>query len=580
MRKQIFAFVAVALTAAMTTVFATAATAPKQQDVTAEMSDENLPGYQQFYDMGVEALQQGEIDEAINNLNMAYCFSIDEDKAFADKALKQLTEIKKKYGDEHPVALVDLLKKFKKVEFANFDSFQVTDRNGKTGIYSLSGKEIVPPVYDDLDVIFTNNNGQCWVLIKNGKKGLVDDNGTHLLPIDYDDVMEFECLPSGAQEELSYFYVVENGKEGFVEQNSLRFFPFDGKVISLVPAASYQDPAEAVVVAVAPGAMPTTTDDDKDDVDLSQLVKYALTLDGRVIIPVSLEATEITAESGMFNLKRYQQNDMPFYAITKGDGTVMQDFSRNYPRQLHDYIPIPDYNGKWAIYDCKNWEKAAIGPFDDVRHVVAMQSHNWYFAAKQNGKYALIDPVMLTPLTPFALDVRPYDANLLKETGVMDMDPEGEEMSQEDFDSMAVNALIVIDGKNVVLGGIYDNDLLFATRDGDDNACCGIADTKGNIIIQPKYVDITPFHGGKALAKPSKEENYIVIDRRGTQIDTTNWDAAIPLDGMIIVRAEGDENRVGAIDYDLNILHPCVHTASELFQIIFSTDESDLPADQ
>lgn len=581
MRKIFLTLFAAAVTATAATAINAAPTAMPAsggaEDVTAEAADdEDLPAAEQFYSTGINALENGDIDEAIHNLNMAYCFSVDDNKAFADKVLKQLQEIKKKHGKEFPVALPDLIKKFKKVELANFGSFQVTDRNDKIGVYSFGGKEIIPAVYDNLGMLYTNN-GLCWILTKNGKSGLVDEDGTQLLPFDYDDIMDFNTAASGADEELSYYYVTENGKEGFVEQNSLRFFPFDGVVTTLTPAAAEQDPAKAVVVAVAPGQMPTTTDDDDAEVDTDPLVKYAVTLDGKEIIPPTLEATTITSGNGMFYLQR-EQDGMPYYAIAKGDGTLIQDFSRFCPRQLFDYIPIPDAKGKWTFFNTKTWEKRNIGPFDDVRHIAAMQTQEWYFAAKLNDKWALLSPDALTPLTPFSLQVTPYNSEIMNEMGIMETDPE-EEMPQTDIDELAVNTVLVIDGKYAVLGNINGNDMAYAISRGEDGMRVGVADTKGNVIVQPNFVDITPFHNGKALAKPSKDENYIVIDRRGTKIDDTNWDAAMPINEMIIVRA-GDEDKVGAIDLDLNIIYPCVHTPSELFEKIFGTVENEEPAEK
>jgi len=55
-------------------------------------------------------------------------------------------------------------------------------KDGKFGVVDISGREIVPPKYDE---VFPFEKGRAWVKL-NGKYGMIDRNGKEVIPIKYD----------------------------------------------------------------------------------------------------------------------------------------------------------------------------------------------------------------------------------------------------------------------------------------------------------------------------------------------------------------------------------------------------------
>ena len=55
-------------------------------------------------------------------------------------------------------------------------------KDGKFGVVDISGREIVPPKYDE---VFPFEKGRAWVKL-NGKYGMIDKNGKEVIPIKYD----------------------------------------------------------------------------------------------------------------------------------------------------------------------------------------------------------------------------------------------------------------------------------------------------------------------------------------------------------------------------------------------------------
>jgi len=58
-------------------------------------------------------------------------------------------------------------------------------KDGKFGVVDISGREVVPPKYDE---VFPFEKGRAWVKL-NGKYGMIDKNGKEVIPIKYDAVV-------------------------------------------------------------------------------------------------------------------------------------------------------------------------------------------------------------------------------------------------------------------------------------------------------------------------------------------------------------------------------------------------------
>jgi hypothetical protein len=63
----------------------------------------------------------------------------------------------------------------------------VAEKNGKTGIIDMDNKEVVPFIYDRIDLL-----GNCFEVYKDGLAGLLDSKGNEILPAEAVDIMEVE----------------------------------------------------------------------------------------------------------------------------------------------------------------------------------------------------------------------------------------------------------------------------------------------------------------------------------------------------------------------------------------------------
>jgi len=63
----------------------------------------------------------------------------------------------------------------------------VAEKTGKTGIIDMDNKEVVPFIYDRIDLL-----GNCFEVYKDGLAGLLDSKGNEILPAEAVDIMEVE----------------------------------------------------------------------------------------------------------------------------------------------------------------------------------------------------------------------------------------------------------------------------------------------------------------------------------------------------------------------------------------------------
>jgi hypothetical protein len=82
-------------------------------------------------------------------------------------------------------------------------------KDGKFGLFDISGKELVSPKYEE---VLQFDKGRSWVKL-NGKWGLIDDKGKELTPIKYDDAIISDEGIIWVREEGKWVIIDENGKE-------------------------------------------------------------------------------------------------------------------------------------------------------------------------------------------------------------------------------------------------------------------------------------------------------------------------------------------------------------------------------
>ncbi len=122
----------------------------------------------------------------------------------------------------------------KKVDFESYKTILVK-KEGYDGLYSLSGIELVPPIYDQISFLKykekdyyrynENVDGKFLRVELNGKVGIRSVSGAELSTVTYSKIDFFEVSP--AQTDVHYFLAKnENGEQTVMNADGKMLFPF------------------------------------------------------------------------------------------------------------------------------------------------------------------------------------------------------------------------------------------------------------------------------------------------------------------------------------------------------------------
>ena len=101
--------------------------------------------------------------------------------------------------------------------FPTSNVFYHVIKNGKHGIYYISGKQCIPIEYDDIKRLYTN----YWLTTKNGKVGLCWSNGNQIFPTNYKDISILRREKYGKYD----FFIVKKDKYTILDSDGKAIFP-------------------------------------------------------------------------------------------------------------------------------------------------------------------------------------------------------------------------------------------------------------------------------------------------------------------------------------------------------------------
>ena len=101
--------------------------------------------------------------------------------------------------------------------FSTSNVFYHVIKNGKHGIYYISGKQCIPIEYDDIKRLYTN----YWLTTKNGKVGLCWSNGNQIFPTNYKDISILRREKYGKFD----FFIVKKDKYTILDSDGKAIFP-------------------------------------------------------------------------------------------------------------------------------------------------------------------------------------------------------------------------------------------------------------------------------------------------------------------------------------------------------------------
>ena len=101
--------------------------------------------------------------------------------------------------------------------FSTSNVFYHVIKNGKHGIYYISGKQCIPIEYDDIKRLYTN----YWLTTKDGKVGLCWSNGNQIFPTNYKDISILRREKYGKYD----FFIVKKDKYTILNSHGKAIFP-------------------------------------------------------------------------------------------------------------------------------------------------------------------------------------------------------------------------------------------------------------------------------------------------------------------------------------------------------------------
>lgn len=217
--------------------------------------------------------------------------------------------------------------------------------------------------------------------------------------------------------------------------------------------------------------------------------------------------------------------------------------SSDNPNDMIDYYPVTESSdGKWGFVD-KNGEVLISEEFkNDPSPVV-----NGYFTVRE-GDYEVLYKAGKKPEIVKGCDEL-ISAGIFSE-GVIPVSKKGERVSLVDGSGKTVGTFNPVGGKEItrVLNMAYDGLFVFQTEDHK----FGYANTKGEVVIDPKFDMAAPFYDGLAIAAKVKDDNskMYVINKKGEEVFSIKDDYNIPYqtygfkDGYLLVyERSGGSNR-------------------------------------
>lgn len=241
---------------------------------------------------------------------------------------------------------LEIAKRYNKMEYLKegLARVQAID-NTKYGFINVSGKEVIPCVYDDSGEFC---EGLAWAK-KGGKYGFIDKNGKEVIPFMYDGAGDFYAGLAWAK---------KGGKYGFIDKNGKEIIPF-----MYDEAKRFNEGLAAVNKNGKWGFVDKT---------------------GKLNIPLVYSDASSFAEGVacvMNNSKKWGYIDKTGKVVIKMNYDIASSFANGYARVVNEFGSDTD---EYAFINKEN--KVVYGPYrvQGGRFMATDPTHGWYLASKQN----------------------------------------------------------------------------------------------------------------------------------------------------------------------------------------------------
>ncbi|MDI9874941.1 DUF6035 family protein [Flectobacillus rivi] len=399
-------------------------------------------------------------------------FEYDHIEDFINSKAKAKTNGKYGYLDDYGQIIIP----FEYDSIENFISGRAKARlNGKYGYIDEQGQTIIPFEYDSIENFI---NGRAKARL-NGKDGYIDEEGIIIIPFEYGSIEDF--IDGRAKARL-------NGKYGYIDEQGVTVIPFEydllenfieGRVKARLNGKYGFIDEQGITI------IPCVYDLMEDFIEGRAKVtvngKYGyIDKQGIQIIPCEYDLIEdfIEGRSKVKKNGKYGYIDETGIIVIPSEYDLIENFIDGIARaKKNNLFGFINEQGQTLI----QFEFDVLWYFDDGKA-----------KAIKNKKYGYIDDKGQT-LIPFEYDsIEHFSKAKLKAV-------KNDEISIIDYSG---NGIVIFE-KTKVFVGKYGETIT--------NHWYGIKDTKGNILLPPKYNEIDEFEDG--LAKIYGDKQYIGGDK-------------------------------------------------------------------
>ena len=194
-------------------------------------------------------------------------------------------------------------------------------------------------------------------------------------------------------------------------------------------------------------------------------------------------------------------------------------------------------DGKWGMVDSEGKLLFADEFKNEPSAVV-----NGYFSVREGEHYTLYSASAKPEVVPGCDDLK--SVGVFKD-GIIPLAHENSRITFVDGKGNVKATLNSVGGKEIVACAIYPSEGLWGFKTEEDK--WGFVDKKGNVVVDPKYDDVSLFSEGVALVRTEKNDEAVIlaIDNKGQEVFRMKKDLYLETnmfsDGLLVARNSDDQ---------------------------------------
>lgn len=443
-------------------------------------------------------------------------------------------EIASNYSNIQPIQLENIVS-----DLIYEKSILKYSKDGKYGLINLEGKEIVKPIYDEINSL-PYKEGELLVK-QNEKYGVINMKGNSLIEIAYDQIkVDGYYTDENKYKDAGYIVLIktqEGYRYGYLDNRGKELLKPEYNEISRV--TEIQDNDNAYLIAAKNGQFGVTKKADTIIGNEYQSIQYdannkvfvieksrkygIANLEGKVIVPVQYNQIDITG------IYLYAQNEQGTTVYNSNGTEVKIDANIAILNTDNEKYKIRINNEKGTTYGVINQEGKQL--IEEKYSYIEYLYDNYFIISNENKKLGIIDDkenikveanndslqkiknTDLIQASPDNKTTQIYTKSMQKVCEMKDAIIEVEDTYIKIYNEEETKYFNK-EGKELKNTEVYPNNKLFvAVKDGK----YGFIDKEGNVIVDYKYDKAFEFNG-YGFATIKKDGKWGAINEQGQEV--------------------------------------------------------------